>query len=90
MDFLALRCVSGLDHLVHIRRAEVLARTAIFLNAPRVADISVVNYEMSRLILFVLRSRVIEVGQFVERQLISSCASNLASIRNDRITRRHR
>ena len=69
MDFLSLRCVGRLDHLVHICRAEVLARTAVLLNTTRVADVGVVNYEMRRLILFVLRSRVIEVGQLVERQL---------------------
>ena len=54
MDFLSLRCIGCLDHFVHVRRAEVLARTAILLNATRVADVGVMNYEMRGLILFVL------------------------------------
>ena len=62
-------CVGVVHHLVHVGRTEILARIAEFLYAARVADVGVVNDQMRRLVLFVLRAGVVEVGQLVEGQL---------------------
>ena len=42
---------------------------AVFLHAARVADVRVVDDQVRRLVFFVLRAGVIEVGELVEGQL---------------------
>lgn len=62
----AARNVLRIDHLVHVRRTEIRARIAELFRASRTADIGVVDDEMRRLIFFVLRTGVIEIGKFIE------------------------
>src|SRR5438128_1932103 len=68
-DALAVRLARVIDHLVYIRRAEVLAGAAEFLYAARIANIGVLNDEVGRLIFFMLGTRVTEVGELVEGEL---------------------
>src|SRR6266853_4338369 len=56
------------NHFVDIGRAEILARVAEFFYAARIADVGVVNDEMSGLVLFMLGAGVVEVGELVESQ----------------------
>jgi hypothetical protein len=56
-------------HLVNICRAEILAGAAEFFYAARVANVSVVNHQVSRLVFFMPSARVVEVGKFVESKL---------------------
>ena len=66
---LPLGSAGVVHHLVHVGRTEILARAAKFFYAARVADIGVVNDKMRRLVLFVFRAGVVEVGELVESQL---------------------
>jgi len=66
VDLLAAGNVRRLDHLVDIRRAEVLARIAELGDAAGVADIGVVDDQMRGLVFFVLSARVIQIGELVE------------------------
>src|SRR5579859_1072176 len=50
----------------------MLAGIAEFHRAARVANIGVVNHQMDRLIVVVLCAGVIDIGQFVERELTIS------------------
>src|SRR6266849_2416667 len=56
------------NHFVDIGGAEILARVAEFFYAARIADVGVVNDEMSGLVLFMLGAGVVEVGELVESQ----------------------
>jgi len=47
----------------------MLAGAAVIANAARVANISIGDDQMSRLIFFMLGSRMIKIGEFVEGQL---------------------
>ena len=67
-DALAIRLRRVVQHLVNIGRTEVLAGAAEFFYAALVADIRVVNDEVRGLIFFMLRARVVEIGQFVESE----------------------
>ena len=68
-DALAVRLFGVVHHFVNIGRTEILARVAVFCYAARVADVRIVNDQMRRLIFFVLRSRVIKVGELIESKL---------------------
>ena len=68
-DAFAIRLRRVVQHLVNIGRTEVLAGAAEFFYAALVADIRVMNDEVRGLIFFVLRARVVEIGQLVESKL---------------------
>jgi hypothetical protein len=55
-------------HFIYVGRAEILARAPEFLYAACIANVSVLNEQVSRLVIFVLRPRMIEVGEFVESE----------------------
>src|SRR5882724_13492803 len=54
-DALAVRRARVVQHFVHIRRAEILAWAPELFHAALIADVRIVDYQMRRLILFVLR-----------------------------------
>jgi len=62
LDLQRSRNISCLNHLVNVGGTEVLAGIAELHRASRIADVGVVNDEMRRLIFFVLRAGVIEIG----------------------------
>src|SRR6267154_3431548 len=68
-DALAVRLGRVIHHFVYVRGTEILAGTAILLHAALVANVRIVNDEMRRLILFVLGTRMIKVGELVENEL---------------------
>ena len=68
-DALAVRLTGVLDHFVDVRRTEILARTAKFLHAARVADVGVVDDKMRRLVFFMLGAGVVEIGELIEGEL---------------------
>ena len=47
----------------------MLTRADVLANAARVTNIGVGDDQMSRLIFFMLGSRMLKIGEFVERQL---------------------
>ncbi len=67
-DALAVGLARVVDHFVDVGWTEILARAAVFLHALCIADIRIVDDEMRRLVLFVLRAGVIKIGQLVERE----------------------
>src|ERR1700722_2015533 len=67
-DAFAVGLARVVDHFVDVRRTEILARAAEFFHTPRVADVRVVDYQMRRLVFFMLGTGVIEIGKFVERE----------------------
>src|SRR5439155_3276389 len=81
-DALAVRRSGIIEHLVNISRAEVLARTAVFADAPRLANVRVVDDQVRGLILFMLRAGMVEVSEFVECQLaITLCVTEKMGFR---------
>ena len=66
VDFQAAGRVLRLHHFVDVCRAEILARIAELGDAAFVADRSVVNDQVCGLVFFVLRARVIQIGQLIE------------------------
>src|SRR4051794_18206489 len=68
-DAFAVRLAGIIDHLIHVRRTEILAWAAEFLHATRIAHVRVMDHQVRRLIFLVLRARVIKVGKLIERQL---------------------
>jgi len=65
-DPLAIGLRLVVDHLVDIRRTEVLARAAKFFNATAIANVGIVNDQVRRLVFLVLCARMIEIGELVE------------------------
>src|SRR6266404_5435121 len=65
--FAVWRC-GVIQHLIDVRGTEILAGAAKLFYATLIADVRVIDNQMRRLILFVLRARVIQVGEFVECQ----------------------
>src|SRR3954462_293663 len=68
-DAFAVRLAGIIDHLIYVRRTEILAWAAEFLHATRIAHVRVMDHQVRRLIFLVLRARVIKVGKLIERQL---------------------
>src|SRR5579859_7492909 len=68
-DALAVGLARVVYHFVDICGAEILAGAAEFLHTTLVANVSVVNDQVRRLVFFVLRARVIQIGQLIECQL---------------------
>ena len=56
-------------HLIHSRGAKILAGIAVLDDAFRRANIRVGHVKVARLIFFVPRAGMIDVGQAIERQL---------------------
>src|SRR5208337_1106450 len=76
-DALAMGRGTVVHHLVNICRTEVLARTRKLLHATVIADVRVLNQQMGRLILLVLGAGMIEVREFVERELaVAFCGAD--------------
>jgi len=69
VDALLPRCLGRFLHLIHIGRAEELARIPVLPGAAVAADIRVLNNEVRRLIFLVPRGGVIQVGELVKSQL---------------------
>src|SRR3974377_1304498 len=69
VDLHAARRVAGFDHLINARRTEILAGVAVLLHAALIADRGIADDQVCGLVLLVLRSGIIDVGQFVESQL---------------------
>src|ERR1022692_3213021 len=65
-DALAVGLGRIVDHFVDIGGAEILAGTAEFLHAARVANTRVVDNQVRGLVFFVLGAGVVEVGELVE------------------------
>ena len=65
-DALAIRLLGVVHHLIDICGTKLLARTAILFYAFRVADVGVVNHQMRRLVLLVLGTGVIEIGELIK------------------------
>jgi hypothetical protein len=61
-----------IQHLVNIRRTKMLAGTTKLADTSRLAHIRVMDDQMGRLILFVLRPGMIEIGELV-KGLLSVC-----------------
>ena len=59
-------CTGSSTNLVDVGRAKILARDSEFLDTPLVANIGVVDDQVRRLVFFVFRARMVEVGQLVE------------------------
>src|SRR4029077_16363189 len=68
-DALAAGLWGVLDHLIDASRTKILARVAEFFHAAAIADVGVVNHKMRRLVFFMFRARVVEVGELVESDL---------------------
>jgi hypothetical protein len=68
-DAFSVRLRGIVDHFIYVGWAEILTGTAEFLNAASVANVGVVNHQMRGLVFFVPRAGVVEVGEFVEREL---------------------
>ena len=66
VDLLAAGDIRGFNHLIDIRRTEVLAGVAVLSDAAGVADVSVVNHEMRWLIFLMFGAGVIKVRKLVE------------------------
>ena len=66
VNLLAAGDVGSLHHLVHIRRAKIAAGIAILGDASGVADIGIVNHQMSRLIFLMFGAGMIKIGELVE------------------------
>ena len=80
-DAFSVGLAGVVHHLVNICRAEILAGAAEFFYAARVADVGVVNDQVSRLVFFVLGAGVIEVGKLVECKFaITFCGTNKMSL----------
>jgi len=58
-DAFAIRLGGIINHFVNIRWAEVLARAAELFDAALIANVSVLNDQVCRLIFFVLRTGVV-------------------------------
>jgi hypothetical protein len=67
-DFQSQFAVGFFRHFVDGSRTEVLAGVAVFFYALRGADVGVGNAKMARLIFFVARARVVDVGEAIKRQ----------------------
>ncbi len=67
-DALAVWRRGIVEHLVHIRWTEVLARTAVLADTARLTNIGVLDDQVRGLVFLMLRARVIEIGKLVERQ----------------------
>src|SRR5215472_2327273 len=77
VELLAAWGVASFHHLVYVGRTEVLARIAVLMHTSFIADVDVVNDQVRRLVLFVLRRGVIDVGQLVEGELpVALCRTN--------------
>src|SRR3974390_3693782 len=75
VDLYAAWRVTGFDHLINARRTEILAGVAVLLHAALIADRGIADDQVCGLVLFVLRSGIIDVGQFVESQLTVTLGS---------------
>src|SRR5436309_11154196 len=69
---------SGVNHLIHIRRTEILARVAVLFDATANADIEVENFKVRGLVFVVMCARVINIRELVERELIVVLWSGIA------------
>ncbi len=85
-DALAVRLGRVFDHFIDVRGTEILAGAAEFFHAFRVADVGVVDDQVRRLVFFMLRAGVVEVGEFVEREF----AVALGGAQHMRFRRRRR
>ena len=68
-DALAVRRGGIVHHLIHVRRAEILAGAAEFFHASFIADVGIVDDQVCGLVFFMLGAGVIEVGELVEGEL---------------------
>src|SRR5207249_1026802 len=68
-DALSVGLRGVINHFINIRWTEVLARAAKFFNAALIANVSVLNDQVCGLIFFMLRTRVIKIGELVEGEL---------------------
>ena len=57
-------------HLVHLSRAKMLTRVAVFFGALVVTDVSVSYYQMRWLLFFVLGAGFVNISEFVEGILV--------------------
>src|SRR5438105_15235143 len=66
VDFQLRRAAGFLHYFIDGRRTKILAGIAVFDDAIRRTDVGVGNMKMTRLILFVARSRMVDVGEAIE------------------------
>src|SRR2546426_2471938 len=68
-DALSVGLRGVINHFINIRWTEVLARAAKFFNAALIANVGVLDDQMRGLIFFMLRTRVIKIGELVDGEL---------------------
>src|SRR5438046_504594 len=61
--------IGSLNHFVNFGGTEVLARIAVLDSTACVADVSVMDDEVHRLIVIVLSARMIDIGELIEGEL---------------------
>src|SRR6185295_7033307 len=65
-DALSVGLAGVVHHLVNICRTEILAGAAEFFYTARIANVSIVDHQMSGLVFFMFGAGVVEVGELVE------------------------